>query len=316
METPDDVARAIVRMGVAPNAAAASVWEAGAAVGGETELFFDLASLTKPVLALAVSRSGLDRGARVGALVPEAAGTPTAEATLEELLSHRAGLAAHAFLTPGGALREAAAARKEGASPLYSDLGYVLAGAMLARHVGAVDAGLAMHRLVLEPLGLSGRVGTLRELGVDASRCAPTEVRGIVHDENARTLTGLGGSGHAGLFGTIGGVAELVRHVLRERDRLGWLVCERPGSTLRAGFDGKSPEGSSAGSVLGPRSFGHLGFTGTSFWIDPDAAIGVVLLTNRVCPSRDNDAIRAARPRAHDALARFALAQKGMPKST
>jgi CubicO group peptidase (beta-lactamase class C family) len=78
---------------------------------------------------------------------------------------------------------------------------------------------------------------------------------------------------------------------------------------LRAGFDGKSADGSSAGTVLGARSFGHLGFTGTSLWIDPDARIVVALLTNRVCPTRDNVKIREARPRVHDALARLALSR-------
>jgi CubicO group peptidase (beta-lactamase class C family) len=81
-------------------------------------------------------------------------------------------------------------------------------------------------------------------------------------------------------------------------------VRERPGGTLRAGFDGKSEQGSSAGSLAGPRSFGHLGFTGTSLWCDPDADRAVVLLSNRVCPTRDNMRIRAARPAVHDALFR------------
>ncbi|HEX7602543.1 MAG TPA: serine hydrolase, partial [Polyangiaceae bacterium] len=87
---------------------------------------------------------------------------------------------------------------------------------------------------------------------------------------------------------------------------LGWLVRERPGGTLRAGFDGKRAAGdgpTSAGTVLGARAFGHLGFTGTSLWIDPDAEVVVSVLSNRVHPTRDNVAIREARPWAHDALA-------------
>jgi CubicO group peptidase (beta-lactamase class C family) len=319
VETPDEVARWIKGTRVATHAAAASVWDSRVLVGGDVETFFDLASLTKPVLALAIRRSGLDVQTKLGTLVPESAGTATAEATLEDLLSHRAGLQAHIFLEPTNALEAAAAARKANREPLYSDLGYILAGVALARFSKTADAGLAMRRWVLEPLGLADRIGTLRDLDRDESledAAAPTEVRPgssekvRVHDENAWALTGRGGSGHAGLFGTIGGVADLVKHFIAERDRLGWMTIERPGGTLRAGFDGKSIEGSSAGSVLGPRSFGHLGFTGTSFWIDPDAAIGVVLLTNRVYPTRNNDSIRTARPTAHDALARIALARK------
>jgi CubicO group peptidase (beta-lactamase class C family) len=83
---------------------------------------------------------------------------------------------------------------------------------------------------------------------------------------------------------------------------LAWLVRPRPGGTLRAGFDGKSDAGSSAGSRFGARAFGHLGFTGTSLWVDPDAAIVAVVLTNRVHPTRDNIRIREARPGVHDAL--------------
>ncbi len=310
-EDPEGVVRWIKETKVATHAAAAAVWDTGALTGGDVDTYFDLASLTKPVLALAVLRSGLDVRTPLEILVPEVG---TAEVTLEDLLSHRAGLHAHAFLEPATALAAASAARtlfpsRGDREPLYSDLGYILAGVALARFAKTIDAGLAMHRLVLEPLGLSKRVGTLRELDIEEAQCAPTEVHGRVHDENAWTLTGSGGSGHAGLFGTIGGVADLVRHFIRARDDLDWMLCVRPGGTLRAGFDGKSTDGSSAGTVLGPRSFGHLGFTGTSFWIDPDAAIGVVLLTNRVYPTRNNDSIRAARPIAHDALARIALRQ-------
>jgi CubicO group peptidase (beta-lactamase class C family) len=212
-------------------------------------------------------------------------------------------------------------------------MSYMLVGAALARHVGVEDAGDATRALVLDPLGLSlapHHVGTARQLeagGVDlATRAAPTEIVewrggpivGRVHDENSWALTGSGGSGHAGMFGTVGGVLAFGRAVLDALDGrrtplgdvdLAWLVRERPGGSLRAGFDGKSPEGSSAGALMGPRAFGHLGFTGTSLWIDPDAKIIVSLLTNRVHPTRDNAAIRAARPKIHDALYALALAK-------
>jgi CubicO group peptidase (beta-lactamase class C family) len=276
----------------------------------------------------------------VGRLIPEIRGEPTAEVPIELLLAHRAGLQAHLPLYAPlvfrremdvtAAILEAARARRpiskklepesEGFEPLYSDLGYILAGIALARFASAIDAGDAMRKITLEPLGLE--IGSARDLereGIDlARRAAPTEdvawrggvLRGRVHDENAWALTGLGASGHAGLFGTIGGVAALASHFLRERERLSWMTRERPGGTLRAGFDGKSAQGSSAGTILGPKTFGHLGFTGTSMWIDPEAKIGVVLLTNRVHPTRTNDSIRAARPRAHDDLAAFALSGK------
>jgi CubicO group peptidase (beta-lactamase class C family) len=141
------------------------------------------------------------------------------------------------------------------------------------------------------------------------------EVRGIVHDENAWALSGHGLSGHAGLFGTAAGVARFGAALL---DALhgrfsGWLdaaslaplLAARPGGTLRAGFDGKSADQSSAGTLAGARSFGHLGFTGTSLWCDPDADRVLVLLSNRVCPTRNNPRIREARPAVNDALFAF-----------
>src|SRR5262249_44652883 len=92
------------------------------------------------------------------------------------------------------------------------------------------------------------------------------------------------------------------------------LVQVRAGGTLRAGFDGKAANLSAAGSLASPETFGHLGFTGTSFWCDPAAESVTALLTNRVCPSRENQKIRTTRPVVHDALFRCAE-QRGLPSS-
>lgn len=342
---PADLARHLRDQGVAPDVAAGcSVKHAGAwrtDVGGDVATYFDLASLTKPMTAVAVARSPLARGDCLGDLVPDFHATQSRDASLELLLSHRAGLTAHIPifqpLVSGGtvdpllALCVAADSRRadargdypaEGFAPVYSDLGYALAGHALARHTATRDAGEALERLVVGPLGLTGQLGTARELAFgarrDEVRVAPTEdvpwrgglVRGQVHDENAWALTGLGGSGHAGMFGTISAVLRFGEAVLDSLEGSGpfaavdlrWLVAPRPGGTLRAGFDGKSITGSSAGERFGARSFGHLGFTGTSLWIDPDARIVAVLLTNRVSPTRANEALKKARPFAHDAL--------------
>src|SRR5579859_7189071 len=122
--------------------------------------------------------------------------------------------------TPANARREDATGPTpaSGFAPLYSDLGYALAGEALARREGVADAGEAIEARVVAKLGLAGKLGTARALeahGVDVTRvAAPTEivpwrggeVRGRVHDENAWALTGAGGSGHAGMFGTIDAV--------------------------------------------------------------------------------------------------------------
>ena len=310
------------------------------------ETLFDLASVTKPIVATAfarlAARGAMDPGSELGAHLPEARGTPSERVPLELLLCHRAGLDAHrALFEPlfsgapferSRALRTACSARRPecsgapseaGFPPVYSDLGYLLLGESMSR-----SSGLALDELVLrevgEPLALaigSARQWLAREVGFMA-RVAPTEIvvarggplRGVVHDENAWAIAGHGIAGHAGLFGSAEGVVRFGCAVLGALGGTeGWLsaaelaplVRARPGGTLRAGFDGVSASGSSAGTRQGPRAFGHLGFTGTSLWCDPDADLVSVILTNRVHPSRDHLAIRAARPPLQDAL--FAL---------
>lgn len=276
-------------------------------------------------------------------LLPEARGSATGTATLALLLSHRAGLQAHRTLFApllaalpfehAAAVREiidgrrpecASPAPATGHPPVYSDLGLALVGLAVERLEGcALD--LVVEREVCAPLGLEvGSARALRARGNDfAARCQPTEtvlfrggeVRGQVHDENAWALSGHGLSGHAGLFGTVNGVLRFGVALLDalsgrssewlDHKSLSPLLEVRPGGTLLAGFDGKSADQSSAGTLAGPRSFGHLGFTGTSFWCDPDAERVLVLLTNRVCPTRNNPRIRAARPVVNDALFGF-----------
>ncbi|MCL2824096.1 MAG: beta-lactamase family protein [Polyangiaceae bacterium] len=210
--------------------------------------------------------------------------------------------------------------------PVYSDLGYILLGEAMARASGmAIDSTIALE--ICNPLGIEIRSARqwrsqqlrAHDLSFD-DRVAPTEytdwrggiVQGAVHDENAWAIGGDGACGHAGLFGRACDVAKLgvaildacvgkLPNWLDEKD-LEPLLRVRSGSTLRAGFDGVSSVGSSAGSRCSPATFGHLGFTGTSFWIDPDSRIVTVLLTNRVHPSRNSSAIKEVRPHAHDAL--------------
>jgi CubicO group peptidase (beta-lactamase class C family) len=348
--------RVIVAVGVAPAAQVAvgvrtpsgvrvALGAAGRLPSGkrvDPTTIFDLASVTKPFVAVTAacldlkSRPALT--ARLDDLLPELATQFAGAFTLEQLLSHRAGLEAHRTLFATliarraldhrGALRQAASACRSpllGAStdttPLYSDLGYLLVGEALERATGTALDQLVTHN-VLEPLGLVA--GSMRQLLAQESdvltRIAPTEhvawrggmLRGIVHDENAWAIAGHGIGGHAGLFGTAEAVAKFGHAVLEalagrmpsflEATQMARLTAPRPGGSLRAGFDAKSSSESLAGSLAGPRTFGHLGFTGTSLWCDPDGEAVTVLLTNRVCPTRRNVAIRRARPIVHDAL--------------
>ncbi|HEU4406199.1 MAG TPA: serine hydrolase domain-containing protein [Polyangiaceae bacterium] len=349
---------AVEGLSAAPCAVVAAWAEGRAAVGafgriGERpappDAVFDLASLTKPVVALAAARlvraGRLAWTAPLGALLPEASASPLARTPLELLFAHRAGLEAHLPLyasAPAGDARERAGAMlagalaslrpecrgadapPEGHPPVYSDMGYLLAGEAVARAAGRPLAALVDDE-INAPLGTrfeSARALLAREA---PPPLAPTEVVperggplvGVVHDENAWAFGGLEVSGHAGLFGAARDVLALGAALLealagRRPDwltpgELDVLVRRRPGGSLRAGFDGKSGPQPSAGARFGPNTFGHLGFTGTSLWVDPDAGVVGVLLTNRVHPTRGApEGIRAARPLVYDGIAAWA----------
>jgi serine-type D-Ala-D-Ala carboxypeptidase len=347
------IAELVVQRGAAP---AAAVGVAARAKGGfevrtgfagrqsSPEPIFDLASVTKPFVAVTAARLArrgvLSLGTTVGEFLPELSGTPSAAAPLVLLLAHRAGLEAHRpFFAPlvaglpverAAILAEAASARRpectggipeQGFAPLYSDLGYLLAGAALERAAGlALDS--LVDREVAQPLALDVRSARLWHAAQSdfSERVEPTEtvpfrggtVRGVTHDENAWAFSGHGSAGHAGLFGTARAVVRFGAAVLDalagrgaaflSPDEIAPLVAERQGGTLRAGFDGKSGPGSLAGALSSASTFGHLGFTGTSLWCDPLAEHVTVLLSNRVCPTRDGLGIRTVRPVVHDLL--------------
>ncbi|MFO0712755.1 MAG: serine hydrolase [Sandaracinus sp.] len=308
---------------------------------------YDLASLTKPVFATIclrlVERGALSLDLRAEQLVADVRGTPGGSATLEQLLCHRAGIAAwgglyldvphdlgttaaRRWIFTEAARRAEETSRRGPSTSVYSDLGYIVAAEIVTRATGR-DLASHLAKEISEPLGLKPlelcyppALGPelQRELG---KRVAPTErdewrgrlVRGEVHDENCAALGGI--SGHAGMFGTARGMAVLGRAVLdaatgRTKGTTPILseatmkaaLGPRDGGTHRLGWDGKSAIDSSAGKRMSPQTFGHLGFTGTSIWCDPVADVVIVLLSNRVCPSRANEKIKGFRPAFHDAM--------------
>jgi CubicO group peptidase (beta-lactamase class C family) len=221
---------------------------------------------------------------------------------------------------------------EQGFAPLYSDLGYLLLGEALQRLMNRpLDELMAQH--VNAPLQIelcSARQWTARDDFL--SRVAPTEivpwrgglVCGQVHDENAWAFSGTGSAGNAGLFAQATDVARLgialldtltgKRPEFLDPTLLSTLLAARPGGTLRAGFDAKSAQGSSAGQLFGPATFGHLGFTGTSLWCDPEAQIVAAVLTNRVHPTRNNTSHTKYRPLLADALFEHAQALGRRPR--
>ena len=208
-----------------------------------------------------------------------------------------------------------------GAQVRYSDLGFILLGCLLERQYGQPLSELFLDK-VARPLGLGPiayrPVDGASPLSDDTDAYAATEICswrgrvlvGEVHDENAWSMGGV--AGHAGLFGTTKAVWQFAQALLdTAAGRQAWLPSEllrwswrresSPAGTTRAiGWDTPSAVGSTAGDCFSPRSFGHLGFTGTSMWIDPDRDVIVVLCANRVHPSRAATGIQRLRPEVHN----------------
>jgi CubicO group peptidase (beta-lactamase class C family) len=211
-----------------------------------------------------------------------------------------------------------------GERSVYSDLGFMLLGFLVERLSGmALDLWCEeaiIRPLRADPLMFCPTAGRAQS-PIDISRIAPTEqdewrnrlLRGEVHDENAAAMAGV--AGHAGLFGNAESVLAVSGAWLRgyhggESILDGELVRQfttRQESAARSswalGWDTPSAP-SSSGSHFSERSFGHLGYTGTSLWIDPLCELEVVLLSNRVHPSRRNEKIKVFRPYIHDLVYR------------
>jgi beta-glucosidase-like glycosyl hydrolase/CubicO group peptidase (beta-lactamase class C family) len=297
---------------------------------------YDLASLTKVIglttaCMLLVGEGKLDLDRPVVDYVPAFEGPGRSRVLVRHLLTHTSGLPAWVPLHLATASREEALARvlseplesEPGERYVYSDLGAIT----LTQVVEAVTGeplDLFLERRVFAPLEM--RYTRFRPPAEWRDRIAPTErdpwrgrvLRGEVHDENAAHLGGV--SGHAGLFSI---APDLARFGIWLLDAYHGRLAEgsepylapalvrdftrkQPGpegSTRALGWDTPSPEGGgSAGHLLSPASFGHTGFTGTSIWIDPERELLVILLTNRVHPTRENRALPRIRGEVTDSV--------------
>jgi CubicO group peptidase (beta-lactamase class C family) len=261
-----------------------------------------------------------------------AAADPVAAPAFRTPEERPAGAALAQALERGAALVRAAALAEPLEAPpgtrvVYCDPGFMALGFLLESALGGRLAALAGVR-VFAPLGLADTFFLDALAPAEAAaraagrRFLPTERcehrhevnRGAVNDDNAWALGGA--AGHAGVFSTARDVATFGQAWLDAlRGRPGLVPPEvaaefarrdgTPGTTRALGWDTPSEEGSSLGTRLGRRgrTIGHLGFTGTSLWIDGEREVVVALLTNRVHPSRENELIRAFRPRFHDVVA-------------
>ncbi len=300
------------------------------------DTIYDLASLTKVVVTttmamILVDEDRIDIDKPVSSFLPKFRGGAKDRVSVFHLLTHSSGLDAVMPLYKELQGKQAYLERIEnlelgyepGTKSVYSDLGEILLGEILERVAGEPLDGFAQRR-ILGPLGM--RDTRFKPPASLFERIAPTEndpwrgrlLRGEVHDENAFALGGV--AAHAGLFGTApdlarfaqmllnGGVYDQHRIVSRETLERFTRRAGIPDSSRALGWGTPSP-GSSSGALLSPRSFGHTGFTGTSLWIDPDRQLFVILLTNRVHPTRENATLpKTVRAAVADAVVR-ALAE-------
>lgn len=300
---------------------------------------FDLASLTKPlattIALMELVRSGLiDLEQPLASIISRFKNTEKAPICIRDLLGHTAGLPAwrpyfrllarHDFSSRSRILKHLLAKEplihSPGGAMVYSDLGFMIL-AWVVETVTNLPLGRYIPKKLYRPMGLEKLFffPSLSPIPGDIPRAA-TELcawrgvllNGVVHDDNAYTTAGL--QGHAGLFGSVMPVFKLLSELFdayhqeggglfdHQLVRIFLTPRETNGRTL--GFDVPSGGDPSCGNYFSERTIGHLGFTGTSFWMDLDRSIIIILCTNRIHPSRHNNRIRMFRPRIHDAVMR------------
>jgi beta-glucosidase-like glycosyl hydrolase/CubicO group peptidase (beta-lactamase class C family) len=298
---------------------------------------YDIASLTKVVatttlvakLAEGDFAVPLDLDARIERYLPEWASGPNAEwrhrVTVRHLLTHTSGLPPFKEYWRTSKNKQETLTKifaepleyEPGTKEVYSDLGIILMAQIVERLTGRTLDDLA-NTYIFKPLAMKETM--FRPPKKLWPSIAPTEfdanfrkrlVQGEVHDENAFAIGGV--SGHAGLFSTAPDLAAFCQtllnggvyahqRILRRATVVQFTAPQKlSGGTRTLGW-AVPTEGGSSGHYFSAHSFGHTGYTGTSIWIDPDRQLFVVLLTNRVHPTRENMKIAQVRPALHDAV--------------
>ena len=290
---------------------------------------FDLASVTKVVATTTIAMILYDQGRLnldwpVQEVVPEFKGKGKDQVTVRHLLTHTSGLPGWVkfYETMQGKERivqeicHTDLIYQPGTQTVYSDLGMILMQKILET-IAQKPLNLLFEEYVASPLGMNRTFYNPEPKYFN--EIVPTEmsefhhklVRGFVHDENTFAMGGV--SGHAGLFSTAedlahfcqmylnGGIYKFKRILQPETIKL-FTARQNlvEGSSRAIGWDTRSEEHSMAGKYMSMQAFGHSGFTGTTVWLDPVNDVFVVLLTNRVYPTRENQKIRRVRPQVHD----------------
>ena len=301
----------------------------------QAETIFDVASLTKVLATTAIAMLLCERGGGVldepvsktlpefVALAPKHQQEIRQGITLRMLLAHSSGLPAYERLFEFASSREdliraamtTALRAQPGARAEYSDIGFILLGEIL-RIKADEPLDVLAHRDLFVPLEMAS--ASFNPAYALKTLIPPTEndqkfrkriIQGEVNDENAYVMGGV--AGHAGIFAPAIDVARFAECMLRggaplfRKETLDLFTRREtspPGTTRALGWDTPSRPESSSGRFFSERSYGHLGFTGTSLWIDPERKLSVTLLTNRTWPDRKSQLIREVRPRVHDAI--------------
>ncbi|MGA9291830.1 MAG: serine hydrolase domain-containing protein [Ignavibacteriaceae bacterium] len=295
---------------------------------------YDLASVTKVIATTSAAMICYDRGLfklddRVSKFLPQFGVKGKEKVSIRNLLVHDSGLrpdipSYKAFDSvknkEQGVMNEIfndTLIYPTGTEMVYSDLNFILLGKIIEKVTGT-SLDKFCNENIFEPLDMNSTMFDPPKSLI--GRIAPTEndnywrhrqIRGTVHDETSQLLNGV--AGHAGLFSTAGDIAKLLQMLLQKGIYKGkryiksstveMFVKKQSDLSSRAlGWDTKSPEHSTAGNFFSSISYGHLGFTGTSVWTDPTRKLFVVLLSNRVYPTRNNEKIRKVRPEVHDAV--------------
>jgi serine-type D-Ala-D-Ala carboxypeptidase len=305
---------------------------------------FDLASVSKVVATTAMAmvlyeRGRLDLDAPLSRTVPEfladASGQPDPrrrEVRLRMLLAHSSGLPAYKKLFLEAHSRDdllqaafrTALSADPGERVEYSDIGFILLAAALERIANeSLDA--FCRREIFQPLSMIDT--TFNPPAGARGKIPPTAddrffrkkiIQGEVQDENSSVLGGV--SGHAGLFSTAQDLTRFAHamlqagHPILRRETVSLFTRREslPTGTSRAlGWDTPSAS-SQSGKYFGSNSFGHLGYTGTSLWIDPERRLSITLLTNRTWPDCANWAIKQVRPKFHDAVVEALMGASGL----
>lgn len=301
---------------------------------------FDLASLTKPLATtLAVSKLiethqiFLDQ--KIGSILEAFNSSEKANITVDMLLRHTSGFSAYQEYfkkiiktndPPRQYLRHLlvheALENKIGECQIYSDLGFMVLSWIIEK-ITCQRLDIFVSEQIYSPLGIdhlffidldqkNEKLNPYRQKIVATQKCPWRKklLVGEVDDDNAWAAGGI--EGHAGLFGDAVSIYKLCCEILNallnkptkvlSPDIIKTFVQKKNHSGMVAGFDTPAKKNSSAGQFFSSSSMGHLGFTGTSFWIDPEASLIVIFLTNRVHPSRLNEGIKKFRPQIHDLI--------------